>query len=155
MAVVLDESPLSLITQRRGASPDVDHCRDWLAALLRAGHPVLTPAIAVYELRRELVRADKSVSLNRLDAFLAADPQRYLHLTRPVLDRASELWAWSRRQGKPTADPAALDGDVIIAAQALSLGLSPSGFVIATSNPKHLALFAPARRWQDIEPGIG
>lgn len=147
--VVLDESPLSLITQRRYASSEVDQCKVWLAAL--AHIRVVAPAIAVYELRRELVRARKSTSLTRLTQFLDAAPGRYLPLTREVLDRASELWAQARQQGMPTASDAALDGDVIIAAQALSLGLSSESFLIATSNPKHLARFAPSQRWQDID----
>lgn len=150
--VVLDETPLSLVTQRRGASDEVDRCRDWLASLLRAGHTVLVPAIADYELRRELVRGRKFASIERLDAFLAADPARYLSLTRANLNRACELWAAARRQGRPTAATAALDGDVLIAAQALALDIPSSDFVIATSNPRHLDIFAPSRLWHEIEP---
>ena len=45
--------------------------------------------------------------------------------------------------GKPTADPRELDGDVILAAQALQVG----GTVV-TENPGHLALFVRIERWQ-------
>lgn len=148
--VVLDETPLSLLTQQRGASGDVNRCRDWVAALIRTGRSVLVPAIADYELRRELVRARKMTSLQRLDDFRAADPQRYLSLTRDVLHRACELWARARQQGRPTSAAAALDGDVIIAAQAEALGYPASDYVVATSNPKHLSLFVPARAWRDL-----
>ena len=52
-----------------------------------------------------------------------------------------------RRQ---TADPHALDGDVILAAQALALGLPSGEVVVATSNAAHLAQFIVAKAWQDI-----
>jgi len=148
--VVLDESPLSLVTQRRYASPEVDRCKAWLASHILAGHRVVVPAIAVYELRRELVRADKTTSLDRLAQFLDAVPDRYIPLTREALDLASELWAQARRQGRPTASDDSLDGDVIVAAQALTLGLPSDGYVIATSNPGHMDRYAPALHWRDV-----
>ena len=55
-----------------------------------------------------------------------------------------------RRGGRPTADPLALDIDVILAAQALSLELPPSEYVVATSNVGHLGLLVPARPRQLI-----
>jgi predicted nucleic acid-binding protein len=58
---------------------------------------------------------------------------------------AAELWAISRRQGFPTADIQALDGDVILAAQALAVD-----GVIITSNRKHLERFAPTKFWNEI-----
>ena len=59
--------------------------------------------------------------------------------------RAAELWAQARQQGYPTADPQALDGDVILAAQALTLH-----GIVATDNVGHLARFVDARPWQEI-----
>lgn len=63
--------------------------------------------------------------------------------------KAAELWAKSRQQGKPTADPHALDGDVILAAQALLL--DPQA-IITTTNIGHLSLFVDAHHWRDIKP---
>lgn len=73
-----------------------------------------------------------------------------LELTEAQLRHAAELWASLRRVGRPTADPLALDIDVILAAQSLSLGLPISDFVVATSNVGHLGLLVPARSWQQI-----
>jgi len=53
-----------------------------------------------------------------------------------------------RKGGKPTADPHALDVDVILAAQANSLG--KSNLVIATSNVAHLNRLVPAQDWRTI-----
>ena len=40
--------------------------------------------------------------------------------------------------------------DVILAAQALSLGAAPSEMIIATTNARHLTQFVPARHWSEI-----
>ena len=50
-----------------------------------------------------------------------ATPDRYLPLTDDALRFGAELWAQSRRAGRPTADPTALDIDVLLSAQALRL----------------------------------
>ena len=84
---------------------------------------MIVPAIVYYELRRELLRARKSFGIARLDAFVAATPGRYLPLSDEALRLAADLWAKSRQEGRPTADPKDLDIDVIIAAQALCFGL--------------------------------
>jgi len=60
--------------------------------------------------------------------------------------RAAELWAEVRRRGRPTADPQALDGDVILAAQTLSIGGR-----VATENVGHLSLFVEAADWNVVE----
>jgi hypothetical protein len=60
------------------------------------------------------------------------------------------LWAESRRRGLVTADPQALDIDVILAAQALNAGIPISNFVVATSNLKHLAGLVPCGEWSAI-----
>ena len=58
----------------------------------------------------------------------------------------------TRTKKAPTADPKELDGDVLIAAQALDTGLPTSAFIIATVNVGHLALFVPADLWRNIIP---
>jgi len=76
----------------------------------------------------------------------------YLPLTTTAMRRAAELWAEARRRGRPTADDRALDADVILAGQAAMLANDDPDVVIATTNPRHLDQFVPARRWQDIIP---
>jgi hypothetical protein len=49
------------------------------------------------------------------------------------------------RRGRPTADPQALDCDVILAAQALAIDAT-----VVTDNVGHLSLFVEAKSWQDI-----
>jgi predicted nucleic acid-binding protein len=71
-------------------------------------------------------------------------------LSDDALRLAAELWAQSRQAGRPTAEPKALDIDVLIAAQALSFGATPSEVVIATTNPRHLAQFINAKDWEEI-----
>jgi hypothetical protein len=85
-----------------------------------------------------------------LDAFNAAQADRYMPLTTAHLRAAAQLWADIRNQGLPTADRHALDIDVLLAAQALSLGLPASDYVIATTNVSHLSRFAPAQEWEKI-----
>jgi len=68
--------------------------------------------------RRNLLLSELTKSVSRLDQLrqlLAYQP-----ITTETMLRAAELWANARKRGKPTADPKELDGDVILAAQALS-----------------------------------
>lgn len=55
----------------------------WLSRCLLQRSRVIVPAIIYYELKRELLRARKTASIARLDAFVAARPGRYLELTAP------------------------------------------------------------------------
>lgn len=64
--------------------------------------------------------------------------------------RSAELWAEVRRSGQPTADPKALDGDVILAAQAILAGESGIEVMVATTNVGHLERLVAAKNWQDI-----
>ncbi len=127
---------------------DNQEIHDWLRSVLLKDYRVVLPEISDYELRRELLRANKSAGIRRLDQF----KQRfeYLPLTTNIMLQAAELWAKTRQQGKPTADPHSLDGDVILAAQAMSMATIDQT-VIATTNVRHLSLFADAREWSDIE----
>ena len=120
----LDSGPLGLITHAQ-RSAEVIAATEWLSRCLRSGSQILVPAIVYYELKRELLRAKKSFSIGRLDAFVNATPGRYVPLSDEALRLAAELWARSRQEGQPTADSKALDIDVILAAQALSFGSLP------------------------------
>jgi predicted nucleic acid-binding protein len=66
----------------------------------------------------------------------------YLPLTTAAIRQAAVFWAQARQQGQPTADDRALDDDVILAAQAITLGVTD--VVIATTNVGHLSRLAPA-----------
>jgi predicted nucleic acid-binding protein len=102
--------------------------------------------LADYELRRELLRAGKSRSLQTLDALIATAD--YLPITTAAMRKAAEYWAQARNAGRPTAGSAALDGDVILAAQAfVAFG---GNAVIATTNAKHLSRFGIALPWPDV-----
>jgi predicted nucleic acid-binding protein len=148
--LLLDSGPLGLITQPQ-RSHEVLAITDWLKECLHAGARVLVPAIVYYEIKRELLRANKAIGIARLDAFVNAAPDRYVPLTDGALRFAAELWAQSRRTGRPTADAAALDIDVLLAAQALRIAGAP---VIATTNQKHLSQFVSALHWTEINPTV-
>ena len=150
VAVALDSSPLGLVTQKTGKSLNGDACRVWMENLLVQGVRVYVPEVADYEVRRELIRTKNPGSIARLDRLKQF--ARYLPITTDVMLEAAELWAQSRNLGVATADIHALDGDLIIAAQALSLALATSEFVIATSNVRHLSRFVPAELWNNIKP---
>jgi len=142
MIVLLDAGPLGMVSNPT-ASVANRECFQWMESLIRRGSEVCVPEIADYEVRRELLRANKLHGVGRLDIvkkFLS-----YLPITTEVMLKAADLWAQARRSGLPTADPKALDGDVILAAQALEVN-----GIIATDNVGHLARFVSARSWRDI-----
>lgn len=66
VAIVLDAGPLGLATNPR-MSPQATACLRWVQQMLSSGHRLLVPEIADYEVRRELLRAEKHAGLARLD----------------------------------------------------------------------------------------
>jgi predicted nucleic acid-binding protein len=104
------------------------------------------PEIADYEVRRELLRANKTKGLGQLDALVGL--LEYLPLTTAAMHQAARFWAQARQQGQPTAGDKTIDADVILAAQAATLGVAD--VVIATTNVGHLARFVPAELWPNI-----
>ncbi len=140
--VLLDAGPLGMISNPSATSANLK-CYNWMESLLMSGCQIIVPEIADYEVRRELLRAGKTRGLERLD--LLKFTLEYLPLTTDIMLKAAELWAKARNQGTPTADPKALDCDVISAAQALSVN-----GLIATENIGHLSLFVEAKDWRDI-----
>src|SRR5437588_10801700 len=101
-AVVLDSTPLGLLIYPAGFKLG-DECQDWVRGHIGSGTKIYVPAIVAYELRRELLRLQKSQSLALLDQFVRAVPNRYLLLSDEHLQRAAELWAQVRQKGRPTA----------------------------------------------------
>lgn len=151
LTIFLDAGPLGLLTNTKPSSSSIT-CMQWAINMMSAGHRFVVPSVADYEVRRELERAGKANGLVALDAWNSAYPDRYLPLSDSALRLGAKLWAQARNSGTPTADPKEIDGDVLIAAQALDTGLPRSEFIIATVNVGHLALFVPANHWTKITP---
>lgn len=144
--VVLDTGPLGLVTNPK-RSPQSVACAQWLQSLITTGRRVILPEIADYEIRRELLRANKAKGIAKLDAL--ARLLDYLPITTDAMQQAALFWAQARQKGKPTAGDSTIDGDMILAGQVMTLGVSD--VVIATTNVGHLSLFAPAELWPDIK----
>ena len=100
--LVLDSGPLGLLTHPQRNS-EVVAIAEWLSRCLLSGHRVIVPAIIYYEIKRELLRAGKTLSVARLDTFVRSMPGRYLPLSDESLRLAAELWARARRHGRPAA----------------------------------------------------
>jgi predicted nucleic acid-binding protein len=146
MIVLLDAGPLGMITNPKSA-PESEECKDWVAAAVGKGIEVIIPEIADYEVRRELLRADKFRGLERLDALKRI--LEYAPITTPVMLKAAEFWAAARKMGRQSASDASLDADMILAAQAAVLGRDAET-VIATTKVRHLAVYSVARLWREI-----
>ena len=143
--VLLDSGPLGLLSNP-ARSAEVLACNAWLASLVAQGVRVIVPEIADYEVRRELTRANKSNGIARLDAL--SNSLEYLPLTTTAMRQAALFWAQARQQGRQTAGDKALDGDVILVAQAVTLNAPNT--VVATTNVGHLSRFVPADVWRNI-----
>lgn len=139
-SIMLDAGVLGGLAHPR---PNADLAR-WFEHVLASGVQVIIPEIADYEVRRSLMLEGLARSLTRLDQLKAV--LTYQPINTSTMLKAAELWAKTRRQGRPTADLKALDGDVILAAQALE-----AGAVVATDNVGHMAALVDARRWQDLQ----
>lgn len=146
----LDATPLGLAAHKPGHSPEVDDVLRFIHDLLANGWTVYIAEITDYEVRRELIRAGKTASVLRLDGL--QNLLTYLPLTTDAVRLASDLWAQAQNGGWATADPKALDGDVILAAQALTLTPAPVRLLIATENVAHLSRYATAQDWRTIVP---
>lgn len=147
--IILDSTPLGQLASP-SKSPEVLAIKQWLFLHQNAGRDIIIPEINDYEVRRELTRTKKASSIARLDVLKAS--AYYVPITTDAMLLASTLWANARQLGVATADAKALDGDVIMCAQVLTLGLAPGTFVVATSNVNHIARYVPADVWSNIQP---
>lgn len=146
-AILLDTGVLALVTHPSNKDKQAE-CKKWFAARLHSGDRFVLPEIADYELRRKLLHKQFVETLRRLDEL--KDTIRYLPITTPAMQKAAEFWADARRRGLPTAPDPSLDGDVILAAQAVVLAEETSSALVVTDNVGHLSQFVTARRWEDM-----
>jgi len=144
--ILLDAGPLGLVTNPK-RSPQSLACAQWLQLVVNRDARIILPKIADYEVRRELLRANKTKGIAQLNALV--ELLEYLPITTAAMRLAALLWAQARQQGQPTAGDKTIDSDMILAGQAITLGAS--NVIIATTNVGHLARFTPANLWQNIE----
>ena len=143
--ILLDSGPIGLVTNPKLSTEGVA-CANWLQSMIVAGYRIIIPEIIDYEIRRELIRANKVNGLGRLEQLITLG--EYLPITTAAMRQAALLWAQARQQGQPTAGDKTIDADVILAAQAMTLAVSD--VVIATTNVGHLSRFVKADLWQNI-----
>ena len=149
--IVLDSGPLGL-AGKSPRKPDAKLCRDWLRNLDLAGALIVVPAIADFEVRRELLRTHARAGILRLDVLLGKF--LYAPTTRAVIERAAEYWAHVRQLGMPTESDPSLGADCIVAASASVVSGLGDVTTIATDNVAHLIRFPgiDAREWEQIAP---
>ncbi|MFL5330494.1 MAG: PIN domain-containing protein [Gemmataceae bacterium] len=140
---ILDAGPLGLLTHDKPAHRVP--MQNWVVQQIAGGSIIYVSEVADYEVRRELVRLIRAGKLpasrlNRLDQL--ARLCNYLPVSTAIWHRAADLWAEARLQGKPTAAAAALDADVLIAAQAQEVNAS-----VVTNNAGHIGRWAPVLTW--------
>jgi hypothetical protein len=90
MIVLLDSGPLGILSNPN-SSPTTLECRYWAEALVAKGYRLIVTEIADYEVRRELLRADKLAGIRRLDELKAT--LEYLPLTTATMLKAAQFWA--------------------------------------------------------------
>jgi len=153
LRIFLDAGPLGTITNPKRSSQTIQMLR-WAAKHIEIGNRIMVPAVADYEVRRELIRLGRISGIKSLDTWNRVAEDRYVSLTDNALKRAAHLWAQVRNQGIVTADPKELDSDAVIASQVLEyqveFRLSKDEIVVATTNVGHLSRFVPALLWSDI-----
>ena len=148
--IYLDTTPLGLLTRGRRVA-EAEECRQWMADRLVSGQTVIVPEVADFEVRRELIRLGAAARLARLDDVVLKLGALYQPITTPTMLLAAQLWADLRRTGRPTADPHALDADVILCAGLLvAEAADPSAAVVATSNAQHLGRLVHCDDWRNI-----
>ncbi|WP_341529733.1 nuclease [Nostoc sp. UHCC 0302] len=144
--ILLDAGPIGLVTNPKLSAESLA-CTLWLQVLVSCGSRVIIPEIADYEVRRELLRANKLKGIARLDELIRL--LEYLPITTTAMRQAALLWAQARQQGQPTDGDKTIDGNIILVVQAVTLDIPD--VVIATTNVGHLSRFVAADLWQNIQ----
>ncbi|BAZ10991.1 hypothetical protein NIES4071_28150 [Calothrix sp. NIES-4071] len=149
--ILLDSGPLGAITNLNSKKPNIIKCQAWFYSMLEH-YIVLIPVINDYEVRRELIHQKLDISLNRLNNLPNLDNVGYLPITTKIMLKAAQLWGWARSTGQSTAQSAALDGDVILAATAIIAAQElETRVIIATTNVKDLQRYhTDTYHWDDL-----
>lgn len=142
----LDTGVLALATYPSSKEKQAE-CKKWFADRLDSGDRYVIPEIADWELRRKLSHMQFVATLRRLDEL--KDTIRYLPIITPAMQTAAEFWADVGWRDLPTAPDPRVDGDVILAAQAVVLAEETSSALVVTDKLGHLSRFVTARRWED------
>jgi toxin FitB len=146
--ILLDTGPLGMLVHKN-PRPEI---KMWSRAQLAARVELRIPDICDYELRRKLIHVDSTRSIQKLDEL--REDYGVIAITTDILMESSHLWSAIRKVGLATAPPDALDGDVILMAQARSIENLFDEVIIATTNVGHLnRLSTPkiiVKRWEDI-----
>ena len=121
MFILLDTGPLGTLINPN-PTRKTREIQLWMRTQLAKGIKMKVPEIADYEERRNLILENSTNAINNLDALKTSIG--YIPLTTDMMLKAAELWADVRRLGLPTAPKEALDGDVILAAQAIDVPMN-------------------------------
>ena len=132
MKIFLHTTPLWILVHPAGGDRALA-LRRRLAERLRLGDEIAVAEVCDYEARRELLRKGATRQLQNLDELVKRS--LYLPIDTNLMRAAAQLWATVRGRGKPTTSDAGLDGDVILAAQALRF----DDHLVVTTNIQHLS----------------
>ena len=144
-SVFLDSGVIGLITNPNLSAEGIS-CAKWLLSHINKGIQIIIPEIVDYEVRRELLRANKVKGLARLDELI--DSLEYLPINTESMRQAAVFWAEARQKGQPTASDKTIDADMILVAQVVVMDVQNK--VVATTNVGHLSRFVAADVWQNI-----
>jgi predicted nucleic acid-binding protein len=86
---------VGLITNPK-VTPLAVQCQQWFLSLSQRGYQVILPEIIDYEIRRELLRANKLSGIRKLEQLKSEII--YLPITTEVMLKAAELWAEARKK---------------------------------------------------------
>jgi predicted nucleic acid-binding protein len=147
--ILLDSGPLGLIIHP-SQKKEIFECKQWFKKIV-SDNLIFIPEIIDYESRRKLIQNKLTESIERLDDLKNLKDVNSIPITKEILLKAAELWAWSRNTGQSTAKDAALDIDVILAATAIITSQNEGKTtIIVTTNVKHLQRYhTDTKHWQD------
>ena len=142
--IFLDSDPTGLACRKAG-NREADDFRAWLFGQKGSSMRVVVPEIVDYEDRRELIRTKAWDRVRRLDNLSALEVAPLLPINSAAMQKAAGLWAEARDKGQPTANDRSLDGDAMLAAQAIGFCSDADDWMILTENVGHIERYVGDR----------